>query len=115
MAFRKKIFLAIILFWLFPTWVFAYSINTQGMSSNVASLLKQLEDNWPGGLDEGRIEVIRQAGLMINKGIPYVWGGGHSGSCSSNNGLDCSGYVSLAFNRAGVTDVACWWTTATYN
>ncbi len=116
MAYRKKIFLAIILFIIFPTCSFAYSVDTNGMSSSVSSLIEQLESSWPSGLDKGRIEVVRQAGLMIDKGTKYVWGGGHSGTCITGkpDGLDCSGYVSLAFNRAGVKDVSCDWTTASY-
>ncbi len=118
---KKKIIVNIIfillLFLTFPLKTLAYKVNTEGMSSDVANLIEELENDWPSGLDEGRLEVIRQAGLMIGKGTIYAWGGGHTGTCETGTpyGLDCSGYVSLAFNRAGVKDVACGWTTADFN
>ncbi len=112
----KKIVLFIILLLIVPKITYAYSIDTFGMEEDVGTLLEDLEENWPPGLDEGRLEVIRQAGLLINKGTKYVWGGGHSGVCETGipYGLDCSGYVSLVFHRAGVYDVECGFTTADF-
>ena len=110
----KKICLLLLILFIFPKIILAYDIDTEGMDSNIASLLKQLELDWPSGMDEGRLEVIRQAGLMINKGTKY---GGHTGICYTNTPpeLDCSAYVSLAFHRAGVTEVGCEWFTGSYN
>ena len=110
----KKIFLILLMLFIFPKVSYAYDVNTKGMSNDIASLIKSLEKNWPSGLDEGRLEVIRQAGLMINKGTTY---GGHTGICYTNTPpeLDCSAYVSLAFHRAGVTEVGCDWFTGSYN
>ena len=112
----KKILAVLVAIIIIPKMVFAYSVDTSGMSSDIANLINELEDTWPVGLDEGRIEVIRQAGLMINKGTKYLWGGGHSGVCETGtpDGLDCSGYVSLVFHRAGVNDVECGWTTGSF-
>ena len=112
----KKIFIMLLMFSIFPFSIKAYNIDTKGMNSDIAKLLKELEEDWPNGLDEGRLEVVRQAGLLIGKGTKYVWGGGHNGLCAIGvpYGLDCSGYVSLMFNRAGVKDVACGWTTADF-
>ena len=65
-------------------------------------------------MDEARVQVIIEAAKMINKNIEYVYGGGH-GQCPLNpTGLDCSSYVSLAFNRAGVTEINCGFTTSNY-
>lgn len=113
----KKILFIIGLLFIFPFNALAYNINTSQMNSDIANLLEELEQDWPSGLDEGRIEVVRQAGLMIGKGTKYVYGGGHTGQCETGipYGLDCSGYVSLAFHRAMVNDVACGWTTESFN
>ena len=110
----KKILYFMVLFLLFPMISFAYNLNTEGMSKDIANLIEELEKDWPSGLDEGRLEIIRQAGLMINKGTTY---GGHTGICYTNKppSLDCSAYVSLAFHRAGVTEVGCEWFTGSYN
>lgn len=110
----KKIIIILLILIVFPKTTYAYEINTKGMSTNIATLLEQLEQTWPSGLDEGRLEVIRQAGLMINKGTTY---GGHTGICYTGTppSLDCSAYVSLAFHRAGVKEVGCAWFTGSYN
>ena len=110
----KKILIILLMLIIFPRVSYAYDVNTKGMSNDIASLIKNLESSWPTGLDEGRLEVIRQAGLMINKGTVY---GGHTGICYTNTppSLDCSAYVSLAFHRAGVTEVECKWFTGSYN
>ena len=103
-------------FYIFPIVSRAYSLDTSGMNSDVADLIYELENNWPEDLDENRLEVIRQAGLLINKGTKYLLGGGHTGTCETGipSYLDCSGYVSLVFHRAGVNEVLCGWTTADF-
>ncbi len=109
----KKIFWIFLCFVLLPIKTYAYSINTSGMDSSVASLLQELSASWPSNMDEGRVEVVRQAALMINKGTIY---GGHTGICYSGvpPSLDCSAYVSLAYHRAMVTEVGCDWYTGSY-
>lgn len=113
----KRMLFIIGLLFIFPLNSLAYSINTQQINSDIANLLEELEQDWPSGLDAGRIEVVRQAALMIGKGTIYVYGGGHNGQCATGvpYSLDCSGYVSLAFHRAMVNDVVCGWTTENFN
>lgn len=96
---------------------FAYSFEDPEINEQTKSILEEVSLTWPSGMDEGRIQVIIEAAKLIGKNIPYSWGGGHGGGCPQGkpSGLDCSGYVSLAFHRGGVNDVACGWTTASFN
>lgn len=111
----KKFLIIIIIVLCCPFLVKAYSFDGADIDSEVLNLLNELQLTWPAGLQLDRIELIKQAASMVNKGIVYGSGGGH-GTCNENpSALDCSGYVSLAFHKAGLNPEGCTWSTANYN
>lgn len=53
-----------------------------------------------------RAAVVQAAQEMVNNGVPYVWGGGHStAELQSPSGLDCSGLVAYAFLKGANMNV----------
>lgn len=53
-----------------------------------------------------RSAVVQAAQQMVNNGVPYVWGGGHStAELQSPTGLDCSGLVAYAFLKGANMNV----------
>ncbi|MCM1636537.1 C40 family peptidase [Latilactobacillus sakei] len=53
-----------------------------------------------------RAAVVQAAQQMVNNGVPYVWGGGHStAELQSPTGLDCSGLVAYAFLKGANMNV----------
>ncbi len=111
----KKYLIILIIILCCPLLVNAYSFDGVDIDSEVLNLLNELQLTWPTGLQLDRIELIKQAASLVNKGIVYGYGGGH-GTCNENpQALDCSGYVSLAFHKAGLNPGGCSWSTINYN
>lgn len=53
-----------------------------------------------------RSAVVQAAQQMVNNGVPYVWGGGHStAELQSPTGLDCSGLVAYAYLKGANMNV----------
>ncbi len=110
----KKILFVILILVIFPINSWAYSFVGNNIDKSVYERLTSMANDWPSGLDDGRVQVVIEAAKMINKGI--VYGGGYR-NCSDTvkpPELDCSAYVSLAYYRAGVRNI-CGWSTANFS
>ncbi len=78
------------------------------ISDEMKSVLEEAQASWPDKISEGRVEVIKAAASLVDKGIVYQYGALSSSQVLSNAipaAVDCSDYVSWAFYNGGITDV----------
>jgi len=86
--------------------------NNSDLNSDIEDLLNVLMASWPSSIERGRVDVIKKAASLIDKGIVYpsVVGGGATVTSQNPSSLDCSDYVSWSFYNAGFTSVGDWCT-----
>lgn len=79
---------------------------TSGMPSGAAEeLFNQAKLSWPDGLDERRVSLMTHGASLVQV-VPYVWGGGHgdfNSQLENPTGLDCSGFTSWCYAKAGMS------------
>lgn len=79
---------------------------TSGMPSEAAeALFNQAKESWPDGLDERRVSLMTHGASLVQV-VPYVWGGGHgdfNNQLENPTGLDCSGFTSWCYAKAGMS------------
>jgi cell wall-associated NlpC family hydrolase len=73
--------------------------------TGTGTALSSLTGTSSGGVGTASPTAASQVQAMVNKanslvGLPYVWGGGHSG-WSPQSGYDCSGFVSAVLHAGG--------------
>lgn len=79
---------------------------TSGMPSGAAeALFNQAKESWPDGLDARRVSLMTHGASLVQV-VPYVWGGGHgdfNSQLENPTGLDCSGFTSWCYAKAGMS------------
>ncbi len=95
--------------------VFGYTIDTANMSEQAKQWLAALEENWPDGMEEQRLQAIQTALSLLDKGITYSQPGRHAIDKKTGMpiSMDCSSFVTYCLRSAG-QDIPAGAYTGTY-
>ncbi len=113
----KKKFIKIIFILLFiflPKTIFAYDFNDANIDSETRTLLEDLSATWPSNIDNRRVNLIKKAATLMNKGITYGANDASSLMSDTPSHMDCSDFVSWAYYHSGITDVSLDWYTGNF-
>ena len=80
------------------------NITDYNIDTSAQEVLDSVRNSWGEDLDPERIELIEKAASLVNKGCKYSQGS-RNPRADNPNYLDCSSYVSWAYNKEGHNDV----------
>ncbi len=80
------------------------NITDYNIDASAQEVLDSVRNSWGEDLDPERIELIEKAASLVNKGCKYSQGS-RNPRADNPNYLDCSSYVSWAYNKEGHNDV----------